>query len=1248
VTPRRTGSNSFHEGVRVALVKIVLNGNEVAVEAGLTVLEAARAHGVEIPTLCHDEQLEPFASCWLCAVRIEGVRRYVPSCATRVADGMKVWTDTDDVRAVRRMALELLLSNHRGDCVAPCQTECPASVDVQGYIALIAQGQFREAAKLVKKVNPFPLSIGRVCPRPCEKECRRNAVDGPVGIDYLKRFAADWDADHDTPYVPPVAPPTGKRAAMVGAGPASLTAAYYLAQMGHEVTVFEALPHPGGMLRYGIPEYRLPKTVLDTEVGLITALGIRIVYGKALGRDFTISDLTRQGYDAVFLGLGAMASRKMEVAGEDMPGVWSGTEFLVDVALGKPVKVGRRVAVVGGGNTAIDAARTCVRLGAEKVTIVYRRSRKEMPAWDVEVEAAEHEGVEMHFLAAPTAIEGERACGLVTCIRMELGEPDASGRRRPVVVKGSEFTVEADTVIAAIGQFPDLSSILETAAKNPMSPEARIVLTKWGTIVADEGSCVTSVPGVFAGGDVVNGAATAIEAIAAGGRAAAAMDRYLRGEDVAFKAPSFNIHKERWDALDPDDLALVERKPRQPMRELPVGERVSGFAEVELGYSEQQALDEATRCLECGCISTFECRLRRYAAEYGAASDAFAGELLRAEPDERHPFIRIEPEKCILCARCIRICEDVQGASALGFFRRGFVAQMKPSLDRPLAETPCEACGQCVATCPTAALTVKADAPKPGPWDLEKTRSVCGFCGTGCSIDLNTIGDRLALVTPGRDNLCVRGRFGFTAASDRLVSPLVRRGLGLVESGWDEALDAAARGLSIAPPGSVAVFGSPRLTNEEAYRLKQIADAGLAGARAASFGLSLESRAFGALGRALGYAASTASHRDVEAAEVVLLLDSDIAEEQTVASISVRKAVRRGARLVVVSETETRMARIADTWLPVPRTELGPLLAAGVERLIASGHAEPGRLPHAVRGLGELGADVASLARACGHADAAADAALAVAGATRAVILANALSFDAATVERDASLAVLLAVLAGKAAAPGSGVLFLRMRANGQGLTDLGYADGAAELFAGIERGEVRAALVAGEDPVAGASDPERVRAALRKLEFLAVLDAVPSRTTELASVVLPIAALAEETGTFTNSERLMQRVRGPLAPAAGVTTLGVLGALARRLGLPHATDAADEVFPEMVGALRLPVCAGPPGPDGLRWGGESLYAAGPATPDGSIHLSLGRGDPPDVLFDPRMSDALEVLFAQRAENLGLLPHVVRRWRVSP
>jgi formate dehydrogenase major subunit len=1272
----------------VALLTITLNGNEVRVPEGVTILEAARLHGIEIPTLCDDGQLEPFASCWLCVVKLEGMRRYIPSCGTRVAQGMKIWTDSEDVIAVRRMALELLLSNHRGDCIPPCKAKCPAGVDVQGYIALIAKGEYREATKLVKEVNPFPLAIGRVCPRPCEKECRRNAVDGPVGIDYLKRFAADRDIADGTPWSPEIAPPTGKKVAAVGAGPASLTAAYYLAQLGHAVTVFEALPKPGGMLRYGIPEYRLPKATLDTEIGLILKLGVRLECGKALGRDFTLADLFARGFNAVFLGLGAMAERKMQVPGEDLEGVWAGTEFLTGVVLGEKVAMGKRVAIIGGGNTAIDAARTCVRLGAEKVTIVYRRSRTEMPAWDVEVDAAEHEGVEMHFLAAPTRIEGDGRCRRMECIRMELGEPDESGRRRPVPAKGSEFLIEVDNVIAAIGQFPDLSAIQDTASKDPDALEAGIALTRWGTIVADDKTGVTAVPGVFAGGDVVAGAATAIEAIAAGGKAAAAIDRHLRGERVALTKPFFNIKKERWDAFPEEDLAEVERKPRREMPELPVEARVRSFEEVELGYTESDAREEATRCLECGCIAAFTCKLREYSALYGASYETFGGDVIRDRPDERHPFIRYEPEKCILCARCIRVCEEVEGASALGFFRRGFYAQMKPALDKPFAATTCEACGQCVSTCPTAALTAVADLPKPGPWDLASTRSTCTFCGTGCAISLNTRGGSLVTVTPAggsgvnEKNLCVRGRFGSVTvtAPDRLDRPIVRDGTSEKAASWGDAIGLAARRLAGVAgdrgPDSIAVLGSPRLTNEEAYFLQKLARVGLSTGNVGSFGLALEERVFGALRRAFGRGASTASYEDLASAEVVLLVDSDIAEEQTVAGLAVRRAVHRGARLVVISPGETRMTRIADVWIPAERSRTGDILAAMIDRARKRG----GDAHGGVDGLAELLAGVpagraerlrSSIPDSLAALDQATDAFV---SAGRAVLVANATSFDAASAERDAALAVALAVVAGKATRPGSGILFLRARANGQGITDAGLVPGllpgqlavgdagargrlerlygrpvptsagSPDLFAAIESGSVTAALIVGEDPVGGSDDPERVRKALSKLAFLAVLDAVPTATTALAHVVLPLATAIETQGSFTASENRVRPVAGPLAPPSGLSNLEILARIALALGRP--IGEPDPALVRREFALAAPALGFPGNgldPSGHTIGRLPSDASRLAPPAGRVVLAAPPGAGPLVTFDPRWTDALEAAFARRVEELGLPPHVVRR-----
>ncbi len=1284
----------------MARIKVFLNGSEVEVAAGATILAAAREHGFFIPTLCDDPQLPPFTSCWLCAVKLEGVARYVPACGTHVAPGMKIWTDSEDVHAVRKMALELLLSNHRGDCVAPCKAACPAGVDVQGYIALIAQEKYREAAALVKDVNPFPLSIGRVCTRPCEGECRRNAVDSAVGIDYLKRYAADWDADHEDPYVPETAEPTGKRVALVGAGPGSLTAAYYLAQKGHATAVFEALPAPGGMLRYGIPEYRLPKDTLDTEIGLITTLGVEMRYGEALGRDFTIADLFEQGFDAVFLGLGAMGSRLMKVPGEELEGVWAGTEFLKKMGLGEEVTIGKHVAIIGGGNTAVDAARTSLRLGAEKVTIVYRRSRAEMPAWDVEVEAALEEGVEMHFLAAPTRIEGDGRCERMEYIRMELGEPDDSGRRRPVPIEGSETMLEVDNVIAAIGQVPDLSAIHDTAEKDPESLEAKLELTRWGTIVTDETTGVTSVERVYSGGDVARGAATAIEAIADGGKAAAAIDSYLRGESE-FTPPSFfNITKERWDGFPEAELAAVEKKERAEMPELPVVSRIKTMEEVELGYTEEQARQEATRCLECGCSAAFTCQLREYAAEYGASFGGFGGEVVSDPPDERHPFIRLEPEKCILCGRCIRVCDQVEGASALGFYRRGFAAQMKPALDRPLAETTCESCGQCVTSCPTAALSAALDLPKPGPWALDTARSTCGFCGTGCAIGLATVDGTLveivAIPSEGvnEGNLCVRGRFGFRALGDRIESPLMRTNGNLADASWEDATTAIAEGLSSAArahgPGSVAVFGSPGLTNEEAYWLQKIARAGLGTPNVASFGLARESNVFGALGRAFGYAASTASYADVRGSDVVLLLDSDLAEEATVAGIAVRKAVARGAKLIVIAPSETRMTGIADSWIQVPRHRFGSALAAMLEHALEKGVADAAKIPQGVDGVDELRAIIADLARGdIGSpevSEALSGGAEAFASAGRAVLVAAATSFDAATSSRDASVAVALAALAGKAGGNGSGILFVRARANGQGATDAGLdplllpghvaadtSDGrgrlekvyggpvpapslrdASEILVAMERGEVRAALVVGEDPVSGADDPNRVREALLKLDFLGVLDVAPSETSGLAHAVVPLAAFTERSGSVTNSERRVQPAAVATGAPAGRSNLAVLAALGEALGLPFGDPEPTKAAHEMGEALRA---AGLPGggsgaggheQSGGQWGGEGIYASGFATPSGRAQLAIKETAAPAVTFDPRWTDALEVRFADLAAELGLEPHVVARRGVRP
>jgi heterodisulfide reductase subunit A len=481
----------------------------------------------------------------------------------------------------------------------PCKEACPAHIDVQGYVALIGQGKFAESLALIRRTIPFPSVIGRVCNHPCETACNRSEYDQPIAICALKRFVVDREIEPAP--VPTIEKYRDQTVAIIGAGPAGLTAAHDLALQGYGVTVFEALPVAGGMLAVGIPDYRLPRDVLDREIARIEALGVEIKLNTPVGGEGgpTLDDL-RRDFDAVFVGVGAHLERQLRIEGEDLAGVAPGAVFLRDLNLGKPVNVGKRVAVVGGGNVAIDAARSALRLGAEEVTIVYRRSRAEMPASAWEVEDAEEEGIRFHFLANPIRILGQdgQVVG-IECVRMELGEPDASGRRRPIPVEGSQFVLDVDMVIPAIGQTPDLGFV--GACGERSRANGALPITRWETLAADPDTLATGVPGIFAGGDAVSGPDTAIKAIAAGSRAARSIHRYLQGE--TFAGPSEGLPVV---SLEEVDLRRARKQARAAMPKLAHELRTADFAEVELGFTEEQAVAEALRCLNCAVCS--ECR----------------------------------------------------------------------------------------------------------------------------------------------------------------------------------------------------------------------------------------------------------------------------------------------------------------------------------------------------------------------------------------------------------------------------------------------------------------------------------------------------------------------------------------------------------------------------------------------------------------------------------------------------------------
>ncbi len=475
----------------------------------------------------------------------------------------------------------------------PCRATCPLHVNAQGYIALIKAGKFKEALALVREKNPFPGITGRICTHPCETACRRKDVDRAVAIDALKRFVSDLEKEDGTEWSAPVE--NGKKVAIVGSGPAGLLAAFDLRKMGYGVTIFESLPVAGGMLAVGIPEYRLPRSVLNKEIGSLLRMGVELRLNTPIGEDLTLQDLRKKGYDAIFIATGAHQSRKLGLEGEESEGVLHAVDFLRKVALGQPVEVGDRVAVVGGGNAAIDAARTAFRLGAKEISILYRRTRKEMPAQEEEIEEAEREGIQIQYLTAPTKLllENGKIYG-IECIRMSLGEPDESGRPRPLPIPDSEFRIEVDTVIPAISQSPDLTFLKGMEG---------LKTSRWGGLEVDPITLQTSIEGIFAGGDVVTGPQTYIDAMAAGRKAAISIDRYLRGEDLRANREGEGPQKEFIQA----EVDGVERRARASMKTLPP-ERRRSFEEVNLGLREEEVVQEAERCLQCGgCSECFEC-----------------------------------------------------------------------------------------------------------------------------------------------------------------------------------------------------------------------------------------------------------------------------------------------------------------------------------------------------------------------------------------------------------------------------------------------------------------------------------------------------------------------------------------------------------------------------------------------------------------------------------------------------------------
>lgn len=1169
------------------MINAKIDGKNITTCRGTTILEAANQNNISIPTLCGKNKSGEKIPCDLCVVEVEGQDSLLRSCEIEVTEHMSITTRSEKISEHRKAALTTILSDHYADCEAPCQSACPAGIDVQSYLAQIALGNHHEAVKIIKEKLPMPLSIGRVCPAFCETECRRNLVDDSLAIRQLKRHAADFDLGDEWQWIPEKGAPKGKKIAIVGSGPAGLTCGYYLSNDGYDVTVFESAEKAGGWLRYGIPEYRLPKDILDQEIELMCRNGMKIELGKKLGTDFTLKDLNKD-FDVIYLAIGAQKAVPMNYPGSDLKGCYLGVDYLRDYVTDKKMVTGQKVAVIGGGNTAIDCARTAVRDGAD-VTLIYRRTRAEMPAEPYEIEEAELEGVKFHFLTNPAqniADENGHVCR-IKFEKMELGEADSSGRRRPQAT--GEFFEEAfDTVIPAVSQTPDVAFLDHEENK---TESGEIPLTKWSTAEACDETMYVGIENIFAIGDFRRGPATAVEAIADGRKAAVAIEHFFGGKLHDEKIETFNSRKEKSiKHVDSKQYNHFKKESRKHMAELSLKEREKNFAEVELGFNEDDALIEAARCIECGCQVNTTCKLRDYATDYGITNETlYSDERQKFDVDNTSEFIVFDANRCISCGQCVETCNNMSAHDVISFNQSDPSKRITFNAGEKMGHSSCVQCGNCVQECPVGALVFNKVKSQGRTNALKEVSTICTYCGVGCSLTYHVDEEKnkVEFVTGTPESpvnqgmLCVKGRFGydFINSEERLTSPLIKEDGKFREASWEEAIQKVAEKfngiISNNGANAIAGFSSAKTTNEDNYAFQKFLRREVGTNNVDHCARLCHASTVTGLDGAFGSGAMTNDIPSIQDSDLIFIIGSDTTAAHPIIASHIKQVVKSGkARLIVADPKEIKIADHANLYVAQrPGTDV--MLVNGImQQIIQNGWEDTKYIAERIEGYDALKAEVMKEAYSLENVEAVTGIAkedvkkiAQMIGTAKhtAVYYSMGITQHTTGVDNVRSLANLQ-MLCGNLGVSGAGINPLRGQSNVQGACDMGalpnvfpgyqklLTPGVVEKFEeawdkkglsreigltitevidGICDDSVKALYVMGENPVLSDPDQKHVIQALEKIDFLVVQDIFMTETAEYADVVLPAYSFAEKSGHFTNTERRVQRLH-PVVKAPG------------------------------------------------------------------------------------------------------------------